>query len=82
MFTSLGELPKPVLGQVISTVFLDVIGCPHNASDITFTIGANGTLKCTATVWEGSPPVQAQREWEVLLKTSDAFYKVLIGAIK
>lgn len=81
----LGELPKVVLGHHISSVFLDTIGCPHEASNLIFTIGANGTLKCSAVVWDYSDPKNPQQvlcEWEVLLKTTDAFYQVLTGKIK
>lgn len=83
----LGELPKPVLGQHISQIFLDTIGCPHEASDLTFSISAAGTLKCSALVWEnvkgGFPPMQqVRKEWEIMLKTTDALYLVLTGKIQ
>lgn len=78
----LGEVPKPVLGQHISPAFLDTIQCPHDASEIMFKLSAAGTLQCTALVWEGNPLQQVRREWEVQLKTTDAFYKVLTGAIR
>lgn len=78
----LGEVAKPFLGQLLSPVFLDTVGCPHDASEIVFSISAAGTLKCTALVWEENPLRQERREWEVMLKTTDALYKVLTGVLK
>lgn len=81
----LGELPRVVLGGQISPVFLDTIGCPHEASNVVFSLSAAGTLKCSAEVWDYSDPAnpqQVHREWEVMLKTTDAFYQVLTGKLK
>lgn len=78
----LGEVPKPIFGHQISQSFLDTIGCPDNASEIVFSISAAGKLMCSALVWENDPLQQVRREWEVQLKTTDAFYKVLTGVLK
>lgn len=75
-----GHVAVPAI--LVSKRFLELVKAPPNTISLTFRIAAGGLLQCKAVHWTGVRDEQAEKEWEVTLPRTSAFYKLITGDIQ